>query len=103
MSERFSATHCHLDAASLTFLVTTVPSSAPEYSLADGNWSKEVLFGLLGLILIVVVPCIGVLLKLCLSRYGIPNYKQAPLEGMQIFTQYSCICELTKCQAIKVS
>jgi len=89
MSEGFSAANCHLDATSLTFSITAVSSSAPEHSLADGSWSKEALFGLLGLILIVAVPCIGVLLKLCLFRYGIPRYRKAPLEGTQTSTRSS--------------
>lgn len=39
-------------------------------SARDSGWSKEALFGLLGILAILIVPCVGLLLKACFRAYA---------------------------------
>jgi hypothetical protein len=49
------------------FVDTFTSGQQQENSLNNSDWSKEALFGLLGMLAVLVVPCIGLLLK-CSSR-----------------------------------
>jgi hypothetical protein len=39
-------------------------------SISDPAWSKQDLFGLLGILFVIIVPCVGLLLKYCVLRRG---------------------------------
>jgi hypothetical protein len=37
-------------------------------SITQSSWSKEAIFGLLGVLVVLIVPCLGFLLRLCVMR-----------------------------------
>jgi hypothetical protein len=61
-----------VDQLSIQALLTSaaVPSvqSSSNESIADPNWTKEALFGLFSVLLVVLLPCIGLLFKVWLAR-----------------------------------
>jgi len=52
------------------WLLIDVPSSqpSPHESITDPHWTKEALFGLFSVLLVVLIPCIGLLFKAWLAR-----------------------------------
>ncbi|KAF2269091.1 hypothetical protein CC78DRAFT_575190 [Lojkania enalia] len=57
----------HIQARLLTVKGTILHPTIPAISARDGNWSKEALFGLLDLFAVILVPCIGMVLKCVFS------------------------------------
>jgi hypothetical protein len=49
------------------FKGTILLKKLQESSIRDASWSKEALFGLLGMMLVILVPCIGFVVKYMLS------------------------------------
>jgi hypothetical protein len=45
-------------------------STIVETASGGPTWSKEALFGLLGVLVVIIVPCVGLLLKYCLFKRG---------------------------------
>ena len=55
----------------LTSVATPIPTSTgtSSYSIASSPWTKEALFGLISILVAVLVPCIGMLVKDVLSKH----------------------------------
>jgi hypothetical protein len=53
-----------------TLLIAISENSSDSLSPKGPAWSKEALFGLLGVLVVVVVPCIGLLVRLCVMRWA---------------------------------
>jgi hypothetical protein len=54
---------CYLSVSS------TLPSFDSPPDMSNSNWSKEAMFALLSVLFVVLVPCIGLLLRLCLIKW----------------------------------
>jgi hypothetical protein len=51
-------------------LIAISENSSDSLSPKSPAWSKEALFGLLGVLVVVIVPCIGLLVRFCVMRWA---------------------------------
>lgn len=66
------------------FSGTITPSDNMGLSIRDRSWSKEALFGLLGVIVVVIVPCIGPFFRHCIRKYRASPHRNHLLEVSHI-------------------
>ena len=63
----------------------SVTEPDPIDAIASSHWSKESLFALLGVLTVVLVPCVGILLKTWLARRRAPRFRRRDLNGMRSY------------------
>jgi len=57
-----------------SYLINIAPTPVPTAtSIIQSPWSKEAIFALLGILVVILIPCLGFLLKLCIAYYTKPK------------------------------
>lgn len=67
-SNEWYVVHLVLKSDVLNTTTESSPAKADHVQSSSSTWSKEAVFGLLGVLVVVILPCIGLLMRFCLAR-----------------------------------
>lgn len=56
----------------------------PDQTITDPEWSKESLFALLGVVIVVLIPCLGMLLKMVIVKRRASKSSSKQVEGYSV-------------------
>lgn len=77
---KVEASAAEYDPLTVNIVTTAVDQASP--SIADPSWSKESLFGLLSVLAVFLLPCIGLVIRLCIARCRTSKSTRSPGIGM---------------------
>jgi len=58
-----------LNGTNFTCYIDVDAQAHDELSITQPQWSKEALFGLLSILVVILLPALGLLLRICIAKY----------------------------------